>query len=215
MIKTLAVRLAAIAALTLALSSCYVPDKFRSELRLSRYGDYAISYEGDLIYVPILYDYADGKITPDNETEKNDNIYNDLVRDPAIKDLKRSGKGRFAVKYEREGRLDLVQLTSLLRRDSRILSMKANKDGTIVVAGNSVKAADAQQMAERGVTMKGEFRITTDANVIRHNATSVRTFGQYTVYVWRIENPLSPPPQLVMLRDPDPSRPLSAPSLAK
>ncbi|MGE5546512.1 MAG: hypothetical protein ACM33T_06430 [Solirubrobacterales bacterium] len=202
-------RILILAAALLSLSSCYIPDKFKSELRLSRYGDYALSYDGELIYAPIMHDYAEGKITPENEEERNQNIYNDLVRDPAIKDLKRTGKGRFHVRYERTGRLGKVQLSAYLRRDARLLSLKSNEDGTIIVSGNGVKPSDAQRMAELGLGMEGEFRVTTDANVIKHNATTVRPFGQYKVYIWKIENPLSPSPMLVMLRDPDPDRPLN------
>ncbi len=201
-------RIMTVLALTFALSSCYIPDKFKSELRLSKYGDWALNYEGDLIYAPILHDYAGGKITAENEEARNQNIYKDLVRDPAIKDIKRVGKGTFHVKYERVGRLGQVQLTALIRRDARMLALKSNEDGTIVVAGNGVKSSDAQRMAELGISMKGEFRITTDAAVIRHNATEVRPFGQSKVYIWNIENALSPTPNLVIARVPDPQRPL-------
>lgn len=201
-------RLAAVLALTFSLASCYIPDNFHSELRLSRYGDWALSYEGDLIYAPILHDYAGGRITAENEDEKNNNIYKDLVRDPAIKDIKRAGKGRFHVKYERMGRLDKVQLSALIRRDARLLALKSAEDGSITVAGNGVKAGDAQRMTELGISMRGEFRITTDGNVLRHNATEVRPFGQYRVYIWKIENAFSPPPHLVLQRENDPQRPL-------
>ncbi|MGE5476157.1 MAG: hypothetical protein ACM3Q1_05850 [Bacteroidales bacterium] len=208
MTRAFAARVVAVIALTFALTSCYIPDNFHGELRLSRYGDWAMSYEGDLIYAPILHDYADGKITAENEDERNQNIYKDLVRDPAIKDLKRAGKGRFHVKYERMGRLSKVQLTALIRRDARMLALKSAEDGTIAIAGNGVKPGDAQRMAELGISMRGEFRITTDANVLRHNATEVRPFGQYRVYIWKIENAFSPPPHLVMQREDDPQRPL-------
>jgi hypothetical protein len=201
-------RIAAAFTLVLLLSSCYVPDKFQAELRLSKYGDWALNFEGDLIYVPILHDYAGGKVTPENEEEKNNNIYKDLVRDPAIKDLKRVGKGRFHVKYERMARLGKVQLSALIRRDARMLALKSSEDGTIVVAGNGVKAGDAQRMTELGVTMQGEFRVTTDARVLRHNATEVRPFGNYTVYIWKIENAFSPSPNLLVQREDDPQRPL-------
>jgi hypothetical protein len=194
--------------LCLVLTSCYIPDKFKGELRISRYGDWALNYEGDVIYAPILHDYAEGKITPENETERHNNIYKDLVRDIAVKDLKRVGKGRFHLRYERMGRLGKVQLTSLLRRDARLISLKSNEDGTIIIDANGVKASDAQRMAELGIGMQGEFRITTDANVVKHNANEVRPFGNYRVYIWKIENPLSPTPTLVMIRDPDPNRPL-------
>lgn len=199
-------RMVAAMLLTLSLASCYIPDKFRSELRISRYGDYALTYEGDLIYAPIMHDYADGKVTADNEEERNNNIYKDLVRDTAIKSIQRNGKGRFHIKYDRTGQLAPVQLISLLRRDARLIAMKSNEDGTIIVAANSVKPSDAQAMAELGITMQGEFRVTTDANVIRHNAGEVRPFGQYRVYIWKIENALSPAPHLVFTRDAAPGR---------
>ncbi|CAA7617918.1 hypothetical protein [Magnetospirillum sp. UT-4] len=194
--------------LIMLLSSCYIPDKFRGELRISRFGDYALTYEGDLIFAPILHAYAEGRITPENEEERHNNIYKDLVRDTAIKDLKKAGKGRFHVKYERQGRLAKVQLSSFLRRDARLISLKSNEDGTIIIDANGVKASDAQRMAELGIGMEGEFRITTDGKVMKHNATEVRAFGAYQVFIWRIENALSPTPTLVFLRDPDPARPL-------
>jgi len=206
--RTFIARFAAALALTLSLASCYIPDGFQSELRLSRYGDWALTFEGDLIYAPILHDYAAGKITPENEEQRNQNIYKDLVRDPAIKDIKRVGKGRFHVSYERMGRLGKVQLTALLRRDARLLALKSAEDGTISITGNGVKPSDAQRMAELGINMRGEFRITTDAMVLRHNANEVRPFGQYKVYIWKIENAFSPSPILVMQREDDPQRPL-------
>lgn len=208
MTRSLMTRVVAVLALTLGLSSCYIPDNFHSELRLSRYGDWALTFDGDLIYVPILHDYAEGKITPDNEEERNQNIYKDLVRDPAIKDLQRVGKGRFRVKYERMGRLAKVQLSALLRRDARILALKSAENGTITIAGNGVRPGDAQRMTELGVNMRGEFRITTDAAVLQHNASEVREFGQYKVYIWKVENAFSPSPMLVMKREDDPQRPL-------
>lgn len=193
----------------LALSSCYIPDKFRSELRLSRFGDYALSYEGELIYAPILHDYAQGKITPENEQQRNDNIYRDLIRDTAFKAVEHSGKGRFKVRYERVGRLGKVQLSAIIRRDARLLALKSTEDGGIFVDANGIRPADAQRMAELGIGIEGEFRVTTDAKVLKHNATEVRPFGQYNVYVWKIENPLSPSPFMAVLREEDPARPLN------
>lgn len=195
-------------ALLFLLSSCYIPDKFRAELRLSRYGDWALSYDGDLLYVPILHDYASGKVKPGDEAAREENIRRDLVRDIAFKKVEPRGKGRFTVHYERMGRLDQVQLTALIRRDARILSLRSLENGAIVIAANAVKPADSKRMIESGVEMQGEFRVTTDANVVEHNATEVKPYGKYKVYVWKIENSLSPMPRLAMIRDSDPERPL-------
>jgi hypothetical protein len=206
-IRDWAKRLGVLAAVFL-LSSCYIPDKFKSELRLSRYGDYALSFKGDLLWAPILDDYRKGKVTIENEQEKLDNIRKDLIRDIAVRKMESRGKGRFAVEYDRAGRLQKVQLIALLRRDARLLAMRSMENGVIVIHANAMKPSDAQIMAEMGLTMEGEFRITTDGNVLEHNATEVRPFGTSRVYIWKIENPLSPMPHLVMLRDNDPGRPL-------
>ena len=208
MVAEWAKRLAALAAVLL-LSSCYIPDKFRAELRLSRFGDYALSYKGDLMWAPMLDDYRKGKVKPEDEAEKIENIRRDLVRDIAFRKIESRGRGRFAVEYERAGRLGRVQLTALIRRDARMLALRSLENGAVVVAANAMKPSDAQILAELGLTMEGEFRVTTDANVVEHNATEVRPFGTSKVYIWRIENPLSPMPRLVMIRDPDPARPLS------
>ena len=201
-------RFGVLAALLL-LSSCYIPDKFKSELRLSRYGDYALTFKGDLMWAPILDSYRKGNVTPENEADKINNILKDLVRDIAVKKAVSKGKGRFAVEYERTGRLGQVQLISLLRRDARLLSMRSSENNAIVIHGNSMKPSDAQILAEMGLNMEGEFRITTDANVVEHNATSVKPFGNARVYIWTIENALSAMPHLVMIRDNDPNRPLA------
>jgi hypothetical protein len=201
-------RFGVLAALLL-LSSCYIPDKFKSELRLSRYGDYSLTFKGDLMWAPILDDYRKGKVTPENEADKINNILKDLVRDIAVKKAVSKGKGRFAVEYERTGRLGQVQLISLLRRDARLLAMRSSENNAIVIHGNSMKPSDAQILAEMGLNMEGEFRITTDANVVEHNASSVKPFGNARVYIWKIENALSAMPHLVMIRDNDPNRPLA------
>lgn len=193
----------------LLLSSCYIPDKFKSELRLSRYGDYSITFKGDLLYGPILDDYRHNNIKPEDEPERIENIRRDLARDIAFRKVESKGKGRFSVDYERAGRLERVQLIALVRRDARLIALRSQENGTLIVNANAMKPSDAQIMAELGLTMEGEFRVTTDANVLEHNATEVRSFGGARVYIWKIDNPLSPMPHLVILRDDDPQRPLA------
>ncbi len=196
-------------AAVLLLSSCYIPDKFKSELRLSKYGDYSLTYKGDLMFAPILDDYRKNKVKPEDEAERQENIRRDLSRDIAFRKIEAKGKGRFAVEYERVGRLEKVQLTSLIRRDARLISLRSVENGAIIIKANAMKPSDAQILAELGLNMEGEFRITTDGNVVEHNATQVKPFGASKVYIWKIENPLTPMPHLVMIRDVDPQRPLA------
>jgi len=191
--------------LMLALASCYIPDRFRSELLLSRYGEYRMTFDGDLLFAPMLHDYAENKVKPEDEPERMAAVQRDLSRDPAIKSVTPHGKGRFVVHYQREGRIGPNQLIALLRRDAALIRMKSTEDGRILIAANSVKPADAEAMGKFGVGMSGEFRITTDATVLQHNAAEVRPFGAYQVYIWKIENPLSPMPRMAIAREPDPA----------
>jgi hypothetical protein len=132
-------------------------------------------------------------------------IRHDLARDPAVKTIVSEGKGSFRVHYQREGVIGPNQLIALLRRDAALIRMKSMPDGRIFIAANGVKPADAEAMAKFGVGMSGEFRITTDANVLQHNASEVRPFGAYQVYIWKIDNPLSPMPHMAIMREPDPA----------
>jgi len=209
------IRGATLAVLLLVLNSCYVPDKFKAELRMSRYGDYALSFEGDLLYVPLLHDYAENKVPKEEDAARQENVRQDLVRDTAFTDVRVMGHGRFHVKYlgpvrrgKAGGRLGQDELVSIIRRDVHILRIKSNPDNQVVILADSLRPTDAQAMQQQGMTMQGEFRLTTDGNIIKHNATEVRDMGPYKVYVWKIENPLSPMPHAIMIRDIDPERSL-------
>jgi hypothetical protein len=202
--------------LFLTLSSCYVPDNFVAELRLSRYGDYELTFRGDLVYLPILYDYAAGRVPPDQDLARQQNIRKDLIRDKAFTKVIPLGHGRFRVTYEgpvkypgvRGARLGKDELVSIIRRDSRILALRSLPDNEIIVAASHLRPVDAKIMAEEGVAMKGQFRVTTNANVIQNNASEVRPYGRYKVYIWNIDGPSSPMPHLIAIRDFDPTRPL-------
>ena len=204
--------------LMLTLNSCYVPDKFKAELRLSRYGDYALSYEGELIYVPIQHEYAEGNVKPSEDAARQENIRQDLIRDTAFTEVKALGHGRFRVKYlgpvrhgKAGGRLGQNELVSIIRRDVHMIRLKSNPDNQVVLLAQSIRPTDAEALRSQGLNVNGEFRLTTDANVIQHNATEVKLMGAYKVYIWKIENPLSPMPHAVMIRDIDPERPLHDP----
>jgi hypothetical protein len=202
----------------LALTSCYVPDKFKAELRLSRYGDYVLSFEGDMLYVPLLHEYAQNNVPKSEDAARQENVRNDLIRDPAFTEVKGLGRARFHVKYlgpirhgKAGGRLGVNELVSIIRRDVHMLRIKSNPDNQVVILSDSIRPTDAQALQQQGLNVQGEFRLTTDGNIIKHNATEVRTMGPYKVYVWKIDNPLSPMPHAIMIRDIDPERSLRDP----
>ncbi len=78
--------------LLLGLSACYVPDKFKSEIRLGRTGDYAIGFWGDLVWAPLYRDIQKNNIPAAEIPGKIAEIQADLQRDSNFKKIESAGK---------------------------------------------------------------------------------------------------------------------------
>jgi len=188
-------------AVILGLCACYLPDKFKSEIRLGRSGDYAIAFWGDLIWAPLYRDIQLNSIPAAEIPVKIAEIQKDLLRDPHFKKVESVGKGRFTVEYEREGHLAASDMVTFVRRNAIIIQIVAKPDGSVVVNGRTMKPSEAQTATTLGLDVQGEFRIVADGMVKEHNASSVKPFGRYLVYIWNIQNTFSPPPHFVMQRE--------------
>lgn len=184
----------------LILAGCYLPDHFKSEIRVGSDGDYAISFYGDLIWAPLYRDILHGEVPPDQIPVKIAEIEKDLKRDSAFKSVESAGQGRFHVVYQREGKLRATDLVTFVRRNAIILQLKATADGKLFLDASSIKPADANEAATMGLSVEGEFRLITDAQVLSHNAGKVTLYKGYPVYIWTIQNAFSPAPHLVMQR---------------
>ena len=189
--------LAAAAAL---LAACYLPDKFKAEVRVGDTGDYALSFYGDLIWAPLFRDIQRGNVPADQIAGKIEEIRQDLARDPGFKSIESLGQGRFHVTYQREGHLQPVDLVTFVRRNAIILQLKASADGKVALDGAAIKPSDANEATAMGLSLQGEFRLLTNAQVLGHNATKTTLYQGYPVYIWTIENAFSPFPHLVMQR---------------
>lgn len=194
-------RLAVVLPLVLGLGSCYLPDGFKSEIRLGRNGDFSILYLGDLTYGPLHEELVSGKLSPEEAKKKIQVVHDDLKRDGAFKQITHKGGARFNVRYELQGRLGESRLVTFVRRNAPILSLKSDiKNNTIAVDGTTLRRNDAQRALTSGLTVSGEFRLITDGDVISQNASEVRLHEGYRVYIWKIENAFSPAPRFVMKR---------------
>ena len=190
-----------IAAIILAvLAGCYLPDKFKSEIRVGATGDYSLSFYGDLIWGPLYREIQRGNIPADQIPGKVAEIEADLKRDSGFKSVESAGDGRFHVTYMREGHLQPTDLVTFVRRNAIIIQLKATPDGKVALDGASLKPAEANEAAGMGLSIQGEFRLITDAQVLSHNAGKVTLYKGYPVYIWTIENAFSPPPHLVLQR---------------
>ncbi len=190
----------ALAAAAAILAACYVPDKFKAEVRVSDTGDYALSFYGDLIWAPLFRDIQRGDVPADKIPEKVEELRKDLARDPGFKTIESLGQGRFHVVYQREGHLQPVDLVTFVRRNAIVLQLKATADGKVALDGAAIKPSDANTLTSMGLSLQGEFRLLTGAQVLSHNATKTTLYQGYPVYIWTIDNAFSPFPHLVMQR---------------
>lgn len=207
--------LGALSAVTiLLLSGCYLPSDFRAEVRINAIGDYSILYAGDLVYAPLYQDVIQGKLSPAEVKEKVEILLNDLQREkvydpvnnvttniPHFREVTHLGMGRFRVRYEREGWLDERDSFNFVRRNAVVLSLRT-KNGVISIAVPGLSPTDSQRMMGLGLDVKGELRVVTNAQVIDHNATQVKTYAGHQVYIWTIDSVLSPPPRIHLKQEP-------------
>jgi len=192
----------AAAALIALLAACYLPNNFRSEIRLGKDGSFAIAFYGELIWAPLYRDIQSGKYTSDEIPAQVDLIQKDLERDPSFKKIESLGQGRFKVEYEREGRLQASQEVTFVRRNAIILLMRATPDGRVTINGAALRPADAKTITDMGLAMKGQFRIITNGLVKEQNATRSEPYQSvYQLYIWDLDGPFAPPPHFVMQRE--------------
>ena len=239
------------AILIFVLNGCWMPDQFKSELRISKTGDFILTYEGDLVWAPLYAQILEGeknqskRLSQTEIDKKINDAQRDLIRDwdcstgkeypgkdcslewqkyppgtdfssiptAGYSDIRNLGKGRFFVKYERRDRLAPVALATFVRRNNVIISVKgiAADDGSgnhlIEIRGALIRSGDAQRMIDTGMSMQGEFRVTTDARVavkdgrVMQNATLVKKYGDYTSFIWVIDGPFSRSPYILLERE--------------
>lgn len=181
------------------LAGCYLPDRFQSEIRLTRMGEYGLYYEGDLIWLPLIRDVRMNKVAEADLPGKMDALERDLSRDGNFTKVEPAGVARFSVEYNRLGKLNWPDLVTFVRRNARIISLETDPaTGTVTITGSqAIKMIDPSTIEQMGVDSRGLLRVTTDAEVLEHNADSVRPgpLG-YTRYDWKIDGVRGQEPRL-------------------
>ena len=186
--------------LLLPLSACYVPNNYGTEVRITRDGNYGIFYSGELTWAPLYSQIARGEIEEDAAAEQVIGFTDDLKRDTNFKSVVSLGRGRFRVRYDRQGTITRTTMISFVRRNSRIFELHALEDGQVKFIGSSATSLQADQLEAIGIKSQGLLRITTDAPVSEHNAMSVRpaSVPGYVMYDWNISSLRQPGPKLTL-----------------
>ena len=194
-------RVGLLASAALVLASCYLPVRFDSEITVDRAGYYDLKFDGYLADVTLYQGLVEGKITPEQETEKIAVIERDLTRDTDVKEFEYFREGHFRIKWERAGDLLKAKTVTFLRRNELILQLKyVENSGYIVLEGKSIRKENRQQLADMGLSMQGQIRVKTDMKVKDSNATSTKpdpTDKRFTWLVWDIAGVMSPTPRAI------------------
>lgn len=180
-------------------ASCYLPDEFQSEIRLTQTGEFGLFYEGDLTWLPLIRDLRRGEITQADVPMKMEALERDLARDRNFSRVEPVGPGRFSVTYNRLGKLNWPDLVTFVRRNARIITMETDPDtGTVTITGSqAIKLIDPATIERIGLNSRGLFRVTTNAGVVEHNADSVKPGPEdYTIYDWNIDGVRGQEPRL-------------------
>jgi len=196
----LARRFLAVVACLAVLTSCFVPDQYEAEIRLTKDGGYGITFIGILTYAPLYGQIVRGKID-DAKAKENDRMFlEQLKRDSAFKEVVGLGRGRYRVRYESTGRFaGAHQMVTFVSRQTPIFRVLTTESGNVEVNGSGKGAIYAKTFNEIGIKSQGLFRIVTDAPVLQQNAQFVRASATpgFTTYDWRPRELTEPPPHFV------------------
>jgi hypothetical protein len=198
-LRLLATLLAA-AFIAVGLSGCYVPLRFDAEAILTRRGFYALSYTGQIAWLPLVRELRQRRLSPSEEREKVERISADLARDRAARSVRYLRDGVFDLDWRKSGDLLAARMVSFVRRSENILTLKYVKDtGLVILEGRSLNPENARNASGYRIDVQGELKVKTDARVVEHNATRVVTLGPVDqVYVWIVRGPYDPPPRMVV-----------------
>lgn len=173
------------------LSSCYVPDEFRAEIRIARNGDFSLDYKGVLTWAPLYKEIVSGKVSGAEAQEKIELIRRDLQRDDQFTSIRSMGRGQFAVTYHRTGNFVANPgMVTFVRRNSRILSIDARPDGSVKVFVETPNMDKARPLAEAGLLVRGSLRVISNMRVVgtpNVTASYKDPDDSWSVYDWELD----------------------------
>ncbi len=182
-------------------SGCYMPMDFKADLRITPDGNYNFQYQGMLVHVPLLEKIAKNELSRDDLNKNVAAVERDLRRDRNFTEVAYLDNAAFRVRYKKVGNILQQRTFNFVRQNARLLTISQHPDGTIRIVGDKPNTEIADDLAERGLVMRGTLRIQTEGQVVKHNATEVMQ-AVAPVYVWTIEGHRKPSPRLILTARP-------------
>jgi hypothetical protein len=182
------------------LVSCWLPEQFETEVRFTSTGMWGVTYIGTITYAPLFGQIARGDISKEDSDRQIQQYRDFLKSDPGFKEINSIGNGRYQVKFSKEGQFaGNRQSFSFATRQSAMFRLRTTEDARIILSASGQGRMYAKRFEEVGLSMRGLFRVVTDAEVLEHNAQFVRATRTpgFTQYDWRIQSLRDMPPKLV------------------
>jgi hypothetical protein len=180
------------------LSSCFYPEKFNATLNIDKSGSYNFVYDGTLVFLQFDSEKDEPLLTDQNPQEIK-KLAEELKKDPNFQEVKYTGKGRFKVLYRREGVITPNVKTQLLSESCRIISIRQIQPGKVLIKGANLDEVDIEYLKKLNFRLQGKLIVTTNAEVIRHNAERSPWFpGLSKTYEWQFSLSPFPEPWLLL-----------------
>jgi hypothetical protein len=175
------------------LSSCFYPETFEVRLNIDKSGAYSFAFDGMLVFLSDNQ-AADEVLLKDQDPTKIAELEKALKKNKSFQEIKYTGKGRFNVRYLREGVIKPDTELKFLDEHCLILTIEPGEPGRIIIKGAAPGTKTMAYLKKMHVNLAGKLTITTNARVIRHNADSGPwLFGLLGSYQWQFA--LSPFPE--------------------
>ena len=110
------------------------------------------------------------------------------------------GNGAFQVYFEKSDNIFERTGVTFIRTDNRFLSIACvRRTGEIPIRASIVPENQRPRLEAIGYSMAGEFRVTTDARVLEHNATGViEAENGALTYIWVMRGMVETEPLLII-----------------
>lgn len=151
--------------LCVLMAGCLVPDRYTATLSLTGAGDYTLNYDGEAVDLVMLDAREKGQLTPKLERDMVALYTKELAKQAKGLTLTYKGDARFRAKFDSAGNYRSGKVKEI----ADLLQLRLMKDGILDV--KSVDLGNVKKLP-KGVSSTGDICITTDMEVIEHNADS-------------------------------------------
>jgi len=190
--------LIATAVATIALTGCFIPEKFTTTVKMASDGGYSYQYSGLTAFGPaIMQMKMSGSGLSSKQEQELQLEVGKLSKSPDVQKASYAGNGRyeFVIRGDRKPGQSAKVLDAF--------NIFTDKDGLVNITSVGLSPADKAELQKLGLKIDGKLEVTLpkNAEVVSSNATSTPTFfGMFGTYSWKIGSIEERPMMKIRLR---------------